>query len=317
MLRLISRKFLLFMLLVPALHAFGFYYALRHQVPEPVVFYGEIPPGYVFEYSPPVFGPTYRNYIQEAQAGDWGRVQRTPITDYLPRFVGRSLQLTAVALGVTLVLGPLLALLAIGRRTGRISPTALTIFTLGSAFPGFFLGTTLIAFFLLATRWGWFAKLPLPIQGYSTPKHFVLPVLVLAIRPVLYVAYVAAGLLEHEFQQDYIRVAKSKGLRWRHLLWRHALPNVSATLLTTLGRAMQMVIGGLLLVEALFDWRGVGWLLFTVIGGGSAGPVYFNPPLLALLLALFGGLLIISDALAALAAHLADPRIRQGVEARS
>ena len=313
MLRLVSRKVLLLIVLVPALHAFGFFYALRHQTPEPVVFYGEIPPGFVFEYTTPAFWPTYREYMQAAQAGDWGRVQRTPITDYVPRFVGRSLQLTAVALVVTFGLGPLLALLAIGRRTGRISPTALTVFTLGSAFPGFSLGTVLIVFLLLTTRWGWFATLPLPIQGQTTAKHMVLPVLVLATRPVLYVAYVTAGLLEHEFQQDYIRVAKSKGLRWRHLLWRHALPNVAATLLATLGRALQMVIGGLLLVEALFDWRGAGWLLYTVIAGRTDGPNYFNAPTLSLLLAVFGALLIITDLLAALAAHLADPRIRQVV----
>jgi peptide/nickel transport system permease protein len=313
---LILRKLILLVLLVPLLHAFGFFYALRY---EPLIFYlpGQLPLQYELEELRPKFMPTYREYLHNLRQGDWGKTERTPLTSYVPRFINRSLILIGVALLTTLALGPLLALLAISRRTGRVSSAALTVFTIGTAIPGFFLGTLLIVLILLATRSGWFANLPLPVQGYGVDKHLILPVLVLAVRPVLYVAYVTAGLLEHEFQQDYIRVAKGKGLRWRQLLWRHALPNVSAAMVTTLGRSLQMVIGGLVLVESLFDWRGMGWLMITVVAGRMDAPNYFNAPLLAMLLVIFAILLIVTDLLASLWAYLADPRLRQSAAGRA
>ncbi|MBA3470258.1 MAG: ABC transporter permease [Herpetosiphonaceae bacterium] len=314
MLRLILRKLFLLILLVPLLHASGFFYALRYQ-PVHIIYQGNLPSGFTLDNPGPDFSSTYGEYLQNLRQGDWGKTERTPLTSYVPRFINRSLILTGFALLTTLGLGPLLALLAISRRTGRVSSAALTVFTLGTALPGFFLGTLLIVVILLATRWGWFAKLPLPVQGYGFDKHLILPVLVLAARPVLYVAYVTAGLLEHEFQQDYIRVAKGKGLRWRQLLWRHALPNVAAAMITTLGRSLQLVIGGLVLVETLFDWRGIGWLMMTVVAGRADAPNYFNAPLLAMLLAIFATLLIITDLLTTLWAYLADPRLRQSAAA--
>ena len=310
MVRLILRRLLLLVLLVPLIHAFGFFYAMYYNPYSVAARQGTLPIG--FTVPDAVFAPAYRTYLQNLRQGDWGKTERTPLNKYMPRFVNRSLILAGVALLATLTLGPLLALLSISRQTGRVSSAALTVFTLGTAIPGFFLGTVLIVTLLLTTRWGWFASLPLPVQGYGVGKHLILPALVLAVRPVLYVAYVTAGLLEHEFQQDYIRVAKGKGLRWRQLLWRHALPNVAAAAVTTLGRSLQMVIGGLALVETLFDWRGMGWLMVTVIAGRTPGPNYFNPPLLAMLLAIFAALLIITDLLASIWTHVVDPRLRQG-----
>ena len=304
------------MLIVPLLHVVGFYYAVRY---EPIFFLpSQVPPGFNPDAMRAEFGPAYREYLQGVRQGDWGKTGGTPLTSYMPRFMVRTLALLSVALVVTVVLGPLLATLAISRQTGRISPAAMTVFTLGTALPGFFLGTLLIVGILLASRRGWFGDggIPIPVQGYGFDSHLIIPVLVLAVRPVLYVAYVTAGLLEHEFQQDYIRVARSKGLRWRHLLWRHALPNVAAAVVTTLGRALQITIGGLLLVETLFDWRGLGWLFFTTITGRIDAPNFFNPPLLAMLLAIFGALLILTDLLVSLWAYLADPRLRRAASSQ-
>jgi peptide/nickel transport system permease protein len=298
-------------LIVPLLHVVGFYYAMHY---EPVfILPGQLPLTVEDVAGESRFVPAYRAYLEGVRQGDWGKTGGTALTAYLPRFVGRTLALLSVALLVTVILGPLLATLAISRRSGRISSLAMTVFTLGTALPGFFLGTLLIVGILLAAKAGWFGDggLPVPVQGYGFDSHLIIPVLVLAVRPVLYVAYVTAGLLEHEFQQDYIRVARSKGLRWRHLLWRHALPNVASALVTTLGRALQITIGGLLLVETLFDWRGLGWLFFTTITGRIDAPNFFNPPLLAMLLAIFGALLILTDLLVSLWAYLADPRLRR------
>lgn len=321
MLQVGLRKLALLLILVPLLHAAGFYYALKFR---PVIVYsggavtrttaGATVDGEVFEIAEPSFGERYRDYWRAAVQGDLGKIDRTQVAKLLPRFIQRSLLLAGVALGATLLLGPLLGLLAISPRTGRISPAALSVFTLGTAVPGFFLGTTLMVGLLAVTRRGWFGmdELPFPVLGYGADKHLILPTLALIARPVMYVGYVTAGMLEGEFQQDYIRVARSKGLRWSAIVRRHALPNIAAPVVASLGRALQMVVGGLLLVETLFDWRGAGWLLGQSIAGGYNNPYYFNPGLVGLLLAFLAAQLILLDGIFGLGALASDPRLRQG-----
>lgn len=317
MLQVGLRKLALLVILVPLLHAAGFYYALTYR---PVITYSGGTPSAVSSGAlaaaagEPGFAERYRDYWRAARQGDLGKIDRTPIARLLPRFIQRSLLLAAVALGATMLLGPLLGLLAISPRSGRISPAALSVFTLGTAVPGFFLGTTLMVGLLAITSRGWFGltELPVPVLGYGADKHLILPTLALIARPVMYVGYVTAGMLEGEFQQDYIRVARSKGLRWGAIVRRHALPNIAAPVVASLGRALQMVIGGLLLVETLFDWRGAGWLLGRSIAGGYNNPYYFDPGLVGLLLAFLAAQLIMLDGLFGVGAIAADPRLRRG-----
>jgi ABC-type dipeptide/oligopeptide/nickel transport system permease component len=311
--RLLGRKLALIVVLLPLLNAVGFFYAVRFAPNAIARQYGRIQRS---ETPSEPFLPRYQAYLQGVLAGDWGEVQNTPIPKMVATPLKNSLILLLIGFAVTVLLGPLLGLLAISQQTGRIGPRAQLLLTAGSAVPGFFLGSLLIALLLFISRsslYPWRGPL-LPVQGFGIDAHLVLPVLTLATRPVLYIANVTAGLIEHELQQEYVRVALSKGLRWRTALWRHAFPNIVASVTISAGQSLRMLISGLILAEALFDWRGLGRMFLSAIALDERGnrTLYFlEPQLLALILVCFGAILLLADLIASVIAHLADPRLRE------
>lgn len=312
MARLLGRKLLLMLLLLPVLNAVGFYYAVTFA---PAVITNEFN-FVVSEHVSTAFWPAYQTYLQNMMEGDWGAIQRTPLRSFLLRPLMNTLWLLLIGVGVTVVLGPLVGVLAVSPRTGRIGRRAQLVLTVGSAVPGFFLGSLLIVALIYLARADWYPGrgTPIPVQGFGIDAHLILPVLTLAARPVLYIASVTAGLLENELQQEYVRVARSKGLGWGRLLWRHAFPNIVAPVTVTIGQSLRLLISGLILAEALFDWRGLGRLFLLVVAIESRGRTteyFLKPELLALILVFFGLVLLLADLIASVIAHLADPRLRQ------
>lgn len=310
MLPLVLRKLLLLILIVPLLNALGFFYAVDLGPRQVRAQYG-----FLLDAEPAPFAQSYPAYLRALPAGQFGTIKGASLLSLIGAPLLLSLALLGAALALTVLAGPLLGLLAVAPHNGRIRPAALVGLTVGASLPGFFLGSLLIVLLLYAARAGLTPGRGtlLPIQGSGLDTHLILPTLTLALRPMLYIAATSAGLLEHELQQDYIRVARSKGLGWRALLWRHALPNMRGTLLNTCAQALRMLVSTQILVEALFDWRGIGRLLMQTVAltrNGVPGPYFLNPELLALLLMLLGGVLLLADLLAGVAAYLADPRLR-------
>jgi ABC-type dipeptide/oligopeptide/nickel transport system permease component len=217
------------------------------------------------------------------------------------------------ALAVAIVFGLLLGLLSISPRTKRISPQALIVLAAGSSMPGFLAGGMLLSFMVYQTLYAGNPRTFLPLSGFGLDEHLILPVIVLALQPTMYIAKVTAGLVEHELQQDYIRVARSKGLSWLQLLWLHALPNMIAPVLVTIGESVRLIVGALVIVEALFIWPGIGRIfLFTVGLRLDARPpgVYFgNPDLLATIVVILGAWLLLADLIASALSYWVDPRL--------
>lgn len=313
MIRVATRKLLLFVVLLPLLNALGFAYATSFA---PTQVRNQFDFMQTREDTPP-FTTAYPAYIRELLGGSFGAIQFVPLTTIVGEPLRNSLVLLGIGLVGTIVLGPLLGVGAISPRTGRIRSSMQAFLTVGSTVPGFFFGSVLIVLILYLTRWQIYRgpNTVLPVQGFGFDSHLILPVLTLAARPILYVAYLTAGLLENELQQDYVRVARSKGLIWRAQLWRHALPNISASVVTALGQSVRMLVGSLILVEALFSWPGIGRMLLNVLAlneEGIANNYFLNPALLALLVVILGALLLLADLLASLIATASDPRLRSG-----
>lgn len=313
MARLIGRKLALILVLLPLLNAAGFFYAVNFA---PRQIYNQVGIMQEDRRLEEPFLRRYRAYLQNVSRGDWGVIERTPVLKLIRTPLRNSLILLVIGVAVTVLLGPLLGVLAVSPQTNRISPRAQLLLTVGSAVPGFFLGSLLIALLLSISRASWYpGRGPiLPVQGFGLDAHLVLPVLTLATRPVLYIANITAGLLESELQQEYIRVALSKGLRWRTVLRRHALPNVVGAVTISVGQSLRMLISGLILAEALFDWRGIGRMFLGVIAldeRGSRTLYTLEPNLLALILVCFGAILLLADLLASVIAYSTDPRLRE------
>lgn len=313
MFRLILRKFLLILIFLPLLNLVGFMYALVH----PRLFFS--PTGN--NNNAALVRASYSDYAQGLWTGNLGQVGNQSIAEIIADPIRNSLILVGVALTVAVVMGLLLGLLAISPRSKRLSPQGLIVLSAGSSMPGFLLGGLLLSFMVYQTLYAGRSRTLLPISGFGLDAHLIMPVLVLALQPAMYIAKVAAGLLENELQQDYVRVARSKGLSWMRLLWRHALPNMIAPVLLTIGESLRLMVGALVIVEAIFIWPGIGRIfLFTIGLRLDARPpsVYFgNPYLLATIAVVLGAILLLADLMANVLAYRLDPRLEQESEQRA
>ena len=110
-------------------------------------------------------------------------------------------------------------------------------------------------------------------------------------------------------------MARSKGLGWPRLFWAHAFPNVASAIVVTIGQSTRLLISGLIIVETLFLWPGIGRLFMLDIGIRADGRTPFDffahPELLAALAVVFGAMLLLSDLVASTIAYLLDPRQRR------
>ena len=305
MVRLLLRKILLILFLLPLLNLMGFLYALVH----PRLFFS--PSGGTVE---PV-SASYSEYIRGLLSGNLGEVGNQTVVEIVADPVKNSLILVGISLLVAILFGLLLGFISISPRTKRMSSKSLAVLTAGSSMPGFLFGGVLLSGMIYQTLYAGRPRTLLPISGFGVDEHLILPVLVLSLQPMMYIAKITANLLENELQQDYVRVARSKGLSWMRLLWRHALPNMISPVLLTLGESLRLMVGALVIVEAIFIWPGIGRIfLFTIGLRLDARPpsIYFgNPFLLAAIAVILGALLLIADLIANVLAYRLDPRLVQ------
>ncbi|MEM7332488.1 MAG: ABC transporter permease [Chloroflexota bacterium] len=308
MVRLFWRKLGLILILLPILNVVGFYYALVH----PRLFTsGQITPTEALNNS-------YSDYLSSVFRGEFGFAGQQTVRAIVMEPLQNSLILVVISLVLAIILGILFGLIAISPRTRRISPFSLAFLSAGSSLPGFLFGGIILSLIVYQTLYAGRGSSILPISGYGLDEHLILHVLVLAIQPTMYIAKVTAGLLENELQQNYIQVARSKGLNWRQLLWRHAFPNMLAPVLLTIGSSMRLIVGALVIVEAIFIWPGIGRIFLLTIGlrldGRPTGIYFGNPPLIAFMAVFLGAMLLFADLIATMISSAVDPRLReQGV----
>jgi peptide/nickel transport system permease protein len=206
----------------------------------------------------------YWDWVSRAVRGNLGMSYQyqAPVSQFLWSAVGRSLKLAAVALVMVVplsILGGVIAALNRGKIIDRvISTVGLSLATL----PEFVTGTILIVIFAIELRW-------LPVDAQSEGSFFaVLPSLVLpalALVCVLfgYIARMARAGTVEALESDYVRTATMKGLPRRTVIFRHVLRNSLLPTITVIATETGYLIGGLVVVETLFDYPGLGSLIFN------------------------------------------------------
>ena len=211
--------------------------------------------------------------------------------------------------GISLLLSVLIAVplgiyQAVKRNT--ITDQALTAATFTAyAMPDNFLGIVVIGFF--AVNLGWFpaeASQSESLFTYITDIHAMfLPIMVLTLTSVAgYSRYMRSSALD-ALAQDYIRLARAKGLSESTVLRRHLVRNASLSMITLIGLSIPALLGGNLIVEDLFNSHGLGLLFINELNNED------YPTVIALVL--IGGILtVIGNLVADVALSVADPRIR-------
>ena len=196
----------------------------------------------------------YLRYLGDVARGDLGPSFRYPdrsVNELLRLGFPVSLRLGLCAWGVALGLGGTAGILA-GVKRNAFSDYLSMGFALGGvSIPNFVLGPILMLVFALGLHW-------LPVAGWGTWRHLILPSITLG---TFYAAYVArltrAGMLE-VIGQDFIRTARAKGLREATVVLRHALPGAILPVVTYLGPASAAILTGSVVVETIFSIPGIG-----------------------------------------------------------
>jgi ABC-type dipeptide/oligopeptide/nickel transport system permease component len=202
----------------------------------------------------------YVRFLGRAARGDFGASwrQRRPALEAVLDRLPATLALTAAAVALAVVVGGGVGLAAGVRPGGVVDAGARLFALLGQAVPGFWLGTLLILVFAVRLRW-------LPSSGLEGPRSLVLPALALAAYPAAAVArLLRAGLIE-AMAGDYVRTARGKGLAPWAVAWGHALRNAVLPALAYVGLQAGFLLGGAVVVEAVFAYPGVGQLALGAV----------------------------------------------------
>ncbi|MCX7345682.1 MAG: ABC transporter permease [Alphaproteobacteria bacterium] len=239
-------------------------------------------------------------------SGDLGTsMQRDrPITEIVGWRLRNTLVLSAVAALAGIPLAILLGVMAGLRRDGPldlfISSTAIVAMTI----PEFISATLLILIF--AVSLGWTAGVV--TIGYKAPildlvAVSVLPAATLTLILAAHIMRMVRSSVIDVLESDYVLMARLKGVPWRQIVWRHVLPNSLLPAISVIGLTIAWLLGGVVIVESVFNYPGLGRLAVDAVGDRDL-------PLVQAIALLFGIIYVITNLAADLIALLLNPRLR-------
>jgi peptide/nickel transport system permease protein len=195
----------------------------------------------------------YARWLGGAVQGDFGRSYRTgePVLSSLVDRFPRTAQLALVAIALGLFIAIPIGIVSAMFRNSLVDQVARLGALMGASVPSFWLAYLLIILFAVQLR-------ILPVAGASEPRHIVLPALTLAIGAAASLTRLTRSAMLEELFQDYVRTARSKGLRERAVVVVHALRNALITIVTVTGIRLAALLGGAVIVETIFAWPGIG-----------------------------------------------------------
>ena len=240
------------------------------------------------------------HYLSGLVQGDLGRsyAQKTEVGTLIWARLPATLVLMAAGIFIEVLLGTLLGITAAVKRGSVIDNLVMMTSFVGVSAPQFVVALMLL--YVFAITLGWF-----PMSGYGTFAHVVLPATTLGVLGAGWYARMARSAMIDVLNQDYVRTARAKGLSSARVLLRHALPNALLPIIAMIGIDIGQFMGGVVVVEAVFGWPGIGQLAWQAIQQVDI-PIIMGVTLVSAFAIVVGNLI------ADLTAPLIDPRIRAG-----
>jgi peptide/nickel transport system permease protein len=249
----------------------------------------------------------YLDWLLGVLSGDFGTsyATRMPVAEYLGSRVGYSFFLMGVAAIASIPLSIFVGSYAALKRDKKFD-TSSSIGTLVlAAMPEFVVGTLLIIVFA-TTVFQWLPAvtyLPPGTAPWQDLDGIILPVATLVISVSPYVARVMRAAMVEVLESDYVEMARLKGMPERTVLWRHSLPNAIGPTLQVIALNLAFLAGGVIVVERLFNYPGIGSALADAVRSRDMPVVQF----LALIIA---GVYVVTNLLADVGTVLVTPRLR-------
>jgi peptide/nickel transport system permease protein len=250
----------------------------------------------------------YARWLGRALKGDLGRSVRTheAVLDALLARLPVTLELAAVALLIALVIAVPIGVLSATRPNSPLDSAATVVAVSGVALPEFFVGILFIYLFAV-----WLRILPpsgytpLSVGVWANLKSIILPALSLGLAMnAVTMRQVRASLIE-VMREDYVTVARAKGVPEGTVIWSHALRNALIPVITVIGLQIGRLVGGTVVVETIFAFPGMGRL--------AADSIFFRDfPMLQAVVLVMALSVLSFNLLADLLYAYVDPRIRYG-----
>jgi peptide/nickel transport system permease protein len=240
----------------------------------------------------------YLAFVSRAAHGDLGQSVRfnQPVMRLILAKLPSSLLLAATAVALAVAIGIPLGLVSGARPRSLLDATGTTLALLTVSVPTFWIGLMLILIVGDYLRW-------LPIGGSGGARHLILPALTLAAHSIALITRLTRASVVSELGQGYVVAARAKGLSAAVIHYKHVLRNAMIPTATVIGLQFGALLGGSVIVETVFAWPGVGWLLMQ-------GVFARDLPLVRALVLVLGGAFIVLNLLVDVSYRYLDPRIR-------
>jgi peptide/nickel transport system permease protein len=211
------------------------------------------------------------SYISQTLQGNLGYsyFYHRPVLALIESRIPATLFLMGTSLILSVLISIPLGVISARRRGSKVDGSLIAFSIFGFSMPAYVLGIVLLTVFSLYLGW-------LPSSGIATTavnwldfsslaRHVALPALTLTIGSVANYALFIRGSLIDVLRQDYITVARGKGLSESRILYRHALRNGLLPAVTNIGLSIAFLLGGAVLTETVFSWPGLGLLTYNSI----------------------------------------------------
>ncbi len=240
----------------------------------------------------------YFNYMTNLLQGDFGRsyLQKSEVSELIASRLGPSLSLMFFAIAIELLIGLLAGIIAAMNRGKALDKTLMVLSFIAVSAPQFIV--SILILYVFAVKLGWF-----PIGGYGDPIHYVLPALTLGLLGSGWYSRVMRSSMLDVLRQDYIRTARAKGAPITRIIRVHAFKNAILPIIAMIGLDIGIFMGGIVVVESVFGWPGIGQLAWQAIQRVDI-PIIMGVTLVSAIAIVIGNLI------ADLIAPFVDPRIK-------
>ncbi len=198
----------------------------------------------------------YAVFLGRAVRGNLGisyTYQDRSVTSIIMHGFPVTASLGLIAFALAACIGVPLGLAAAAKQNSTLDYFSVFFATAFASIPGFVLGILLMVLFSVQLHW-------LPTSGWGTPSRIIMPAIALAALPAAYTARLTRASVIEAMNQDYVRTARSKGLRESMVYYRHVLKNALIPVVTIMGPELAFLVTGSFIIEALFSIPGVGRL---------------------------------------------------------
>ena len=240
----------------------------------------------------------YKIYISNVLHGDMGKsyYYLRPVGELFSERAEATLKLATTAFSLSILIGVPLGVMASVYRNTFLDRMTMGFAIAGYTIPNFVLGILMIFLFSLKLK-------VLPSGGFGNTKNYVMPVLAMMVGPMANIARLTRSSMLDVLKQDYLDCARAKGVVEWIVIFKHALRNALIPVVTIIGLQIGTLIGGMVVIETVFAWPGIGSLIISSAQNRDFPVVQYGIMICAIIVC-------ITNVLVDLSYALLDPRIR-------